>query len=325
MDGLIVKRANNIYHNLYNITNIINTYKIVKKNTKNKHKLELFDDYYTINIYRIYNTLKNHSYVVGNYNKFTIYEPKQRLILSQNIYDKVINHLVAHELSNILDISLIDTNVATRTCKGTSYGIKVLRNYLNTLKNTNYYVLKIDITKYFYNIDHIILKNLLKTKIKYKYFLSIVFNIIDSTSSVPEYKYGKGLPIGNMTSQILGIYYLNNIDHYIKEKLHIKYYIRYMDDFLIIDNNKEYLKYILTKITELLTDYQLQTNNKTVITPKKQGINFLGYHFINNKIYILSKNKHKITKKLKLLSIYNPHKYKLVLASYKGYIVLNYN
>ena len=200
MDGLIVKRVNNVYYKLYDLDNIISIYKIIKKNTKNKVKLERFEDYYSINIYRIYKVLKDKKYEVGSYNKFKIYEPKERLILSQNIFDKVINHLVAYQLVNILESGLINTNIATRKKKGTKYGIELLRKYLNSLKDSDYFVLKIDIRKYFYNINHKDLKDLLNSKIKDKDFINIIYNIIDSTNKIPEYEKDKGLPIGNMTS-----------------------------------------------------------------------------------------------------------------------------
>ena len=314
-----MKRKGNIYNNLYDLDNILNVYKIIKKNTKNKDKIIIFEQYFSINIYRIYKVLKDKTYEVGKYNKFIIYEPKERLILSQNLFDKIINHLVAYELINILDKSLINSSVATRKNKGTSYAVKLLKKYINELDD--FYYLKIDIKKYFYNIDHDILKQLLLKKIKDKDFINIVFKIIDSTNSVIEYDNNKGLPIGSLTSQILGIYYLNEIDHFIKEDLKIKYYIRYLDDFLIIHEDKEYLKYCLDEIRKLLNKYKLVDNNKTCILSKKQGICFLGYRF-SDKQRILSKNKRRINKKLKLLKKYDIDKYNIVLASYKGYFNL---
>lgn len=94
------------------------------------------------------------------------------------------------------------------------------------------------------------------------------------------YKTGKGLPIGNMSSQILAIYYLNKLDHFIKEKLKVKYYIRYMDDFILIHHDKEYLKYCLSEIKQELAKLKLQLNNKTTISEIHQGVNFLGYRFL---------------------------------------------
>ncbi len=235
----------------------------VSANTKNKRKIYKFEEFYTVNITNVFNLLNCKEYEIGEYNIFLIKDPKYRIIMSQKMNDKIINHVMADILIKVLEPSLIDTNVATRKNKGTHFGIKYLKKYLNDLKKETIYALKFDISKYFYNIDHEVLKNMLRKKIKDKQYLEILFKIIDSTNKevneriikikeneikilqesnlndknkrieeirrIPVYHYGKGLPIGNMTSQIMAVYYLNELDHYIKEKLHIKHYIRYMD------------------------------------------------------------------------------------------------
>ena len=326
MGLLSMKRIGNIYNKLCDLDKIINVYKKIKSNTKIKTKLEKFEDYYCINLVNIYNTLKNHNYEIDKYNLFIIYEPKERLILSLNLKDKIINHMVAYLLFDILEKSLIDSNVAVRVNKGTSYGIKLIKKYINCYKD--YYVLKCDIKKYFYSINHKKLKDLLSKKIKDKLFLNIVYKIIDSTNEEYIFEYaskhnidylrqGYGLSIGNMTSQILGIFYLNDLDHYIKENLKIKHYTRYMDDLVLFHSNKLYLKECLKKIIKFLNNYDLELNNKTVIL--KNNLCFLGYHFYNKKIKILSKNKRIIYKKLRILKQYNLEKYNKVLSSYYGY------
>lgn len=322
-----MKRVNNIYSNLYDLNNIINVYNKIKCNTKNKYKIEQFEDYFCINIVNIYNVLKENKYEVGKYNLFIIYEPKQRLILNQDLFNKIVNHLVGNELINILENSLIDNNVAVRKNKGTSYGIKLIKKYIRKL-NYNYYCLKIDIKKYFYSINHDILKDLLNKKIKDKLFLNLVYKIIDSTNKEYIFEYAKKhninylkkgycLSIGNLTSQILGIFYLNDLDHYIKEKLKIKYYIRYMDDMVLFHKDKNYLKYCLNKIIVYLRKYDLQLNNKTIFF--KNSLCFLGYRFYDKKIKILSKNKRRIYKKLRLLKYHDYNKYIKSLNSYYGY------
>ena len=261
-----MKRINNLYSEIVDIKNIKTMYDTrVKINTKNKGKLEKFENYYASNIYYIKELLENKSYIPGKYNIFIIYEPKVRLIMSQNIIDKLINHLVSeYFLVKTFDKSLIEENVATRKNKGTYYGIKLLKKYLNKMKGKEFYILKFDISKYFFNLDHDIIKKILRDNIKDKEVINILDLIVDSTNrsyinkeidflknkiikklessniadkedkikqirDLPEYKIGKGLPIGNMSSQVLAIVYLNELDHFIKEKLKIKYYIRYMD------------------------------------------------------------------------------------------------
>lgn len=138
-----MKRINNLYQNICSLENIIKESKNIK--VKNKKKLEKFNDYYSINIISIYNELNTKTYRVGKYNIFKIYEPKERIIMSLNIKDKIVNNLVSEYVLNVLDNSLINENIATRKNKGSSYGIKLLKKYLNEIKNKDFYILKFDI------------------------------------------------------------------------------------------------------------------------------------------------------------------------------------
>ena len=325
-----MKRASNLYQNICSLENIIKESKNI--NIKNKSKLERFNDYFSINTVTIYNELNNKTYKVGKYNIFKIYEPKERIIMSLNLKDKIVNNLVSKYILNVLDKSLIEENIATRKNKGSSYGIKLLKKYLNEIKDKDFYILKFDIRKYFYNINHNKLKEIIRNKIKDVDALSIIDEIIDSTNYINDYGYTKekGISIGNQTSQIFAIYYLNELDHYIKEKLKIKYYLRYMDDGILIHESKEYLKYCLEKIKEILEEYGLELNEKTKIYTKKEGVTFLGFHFKinNNKVIITLKNetKRRFKKKMRLLNelynegIINKKELNQILASYKGHL-----
>ncbi len=360
-----MKRINNIYDEILDLKKIQNMYdKRIRINTKNKKKLEKFEYNYVSNVIFIKNVLKNRNYVIGKYNIFLIKEPKIRLIMSQNIIDKIINHMVSEYLLNqYLEKKLIDTNIATRKNKGTYYGIKLLKKYINELKNDEFYILKFDISKYFYNIDHDILKQLLLKNIKDKDVLKLVFDIIDSTDcsyvnkeitflkkneikknfsdkniikeieKIPIYEKGKGLPIGNMSSQFLAIFYLNELDHFIKEKLNIKYYIRYMDDGILLFKDKDYLKFCLNEIENILDKYKLKLNkDKTKIISSKQGFEFLGLRYIikNNKLIIKIKNqtKRRFKRKMKKLSKLVEEKkmtkkeFKQIKDSYIGHLSL---
>lgn len=147
---------------------------------------------------------------------------------------------------------------------------------------------------------------------------------------LPNYEVGKGLPIGNMSSQFLANLYLNELDHFIKNKLKIKYYIRYMDDGVIIHQNKEYLQYCLEEINKILERYKLKLNKKTKIYSCKEGFEFLGFRYIikNNKVIMKVKNstkkrfKRKIKAYNKLLKKdkLSEFDYNQVLASYKGHL-----
>lgn len=349
------------YDDIVSINKIKDVYDGIYKNTCHKAKLVRFELTKTSNIVKIYNTLKNKHYNHLKYNVFIIKEPKYRIIMSELMYDKIVNHLISkYVLIPTLSRKLIEQNVATRTGKGSKEGIRYMKKYINSIKENydNVYILKCDISKYFYNIDHEILINKLSHENFDKDILKVLINIISSTNndyindlidssisrevshledmniydleakkkqlySLPRYRKGKGLPIGNETSQLLAIYYLNELDHYIKEQLHIKYYIRYMDDFILIHHDKEYLKKCLNLINKKLSYLKLSLNKKTQIYNLKSGVNFLGYKFIlkNKKLVILLNNqtRKKIKRKLRKARKNNINFYKKSLASYNGY------
>ena len=349
------------YNDIVSINKIKDVYDGIYKNTCHKAKLVRFELTKTSNIVKIYNTLNNKHYSHLKYNIFIIREPKYRIIMSELMYDKIVNHLISkYVLIPTLSRKLIEQNVATRTGKGSKEGIRYMKKYINSIKENydNIYILKCDISKYFYNIDHEILINKLSYENFDKDILKILINIINSTDndyindlidssinrelshledmnisdlelrkkqlySLPRYRKGKGLPIGNETSQLLAIYYLNELDHYIKEQLHIKYYIRYMDDFILIHHDKEYLKKCLNLINKKLSSLKLSLNKKTQIYNLKSGVNFLGYKFMlkNKRLIILLNNqtRKKIKRKLKKSRKNNINFYKKSLASYNGY------
>lgn len=353
------------YNDIVSINKIKDVYDGIYKNTCHKAKLVRFELTKTSNIVKIYNTLNNKHYNHLKYNIFIIREPKYRIIMSELMYDKIVNHLISkYVLIPTLSRKLIDQNVATRTGKGSKEGIRYMKKYINSIKENydNIYILKCDISKYFYNIDHEILINKLSYENFDKDILKILINIINSTDnnyindlidssisrevshledmniydlelrkkqlySLPRYRKGKGLPIGNETSQLLAIYYLNELDHYIKEQLHIKYYIRYMDDFILIHHDKEYLKKCLNLINKKISSLKLSLNKKTQIYNLKSGVNFLGYKFIlkNKKLIILLNNqtRKKIKRKLKKARKNDINFYKKSLASYNGYFKIS--
>ena len=313
-----------------NYSNILNIYEEISKNVKHKNKLKVFERNKIQNINTIINILEANNYDGGKYDIFLISEPKIRVIMSLKIIDKIINHFTTRyilepKLTKYLDCR----NIATRKGMGTDYGIRLIKKYLECNKKYDtFYVLKIDIRKYFYSIDHEVLFNMLKNDLdsdEYKLISSILNSTnqdyinkqieylkeiyherySDEIEEIPVYLKGKGLPIGNLTSQFLSIYYLNRLDHYIVHDLRLKCYLRYMDDFILIHQDKEYLKYSLSKIKEiLLNEYKLDINTKkTQISNIKHGFTMLGYRFrvINKKtiINIKKDTKNRIKRKVK--------------------------
>ena len=304
-----------------NIRDLLSIYENdIVKNTKNKRKVFLFEVSKMQNIIRIKDILESGIYKPLKYNIFAIFEPKCRIVMSLSIRDKIINHYMARfvlipKLEKYLDIR----NCATRKNMGMQYGSRLLRRYLcESKRNGEVYILKLDISKYFYSIDHNILKNMLRNKLTDDEF-HIIETIIDSTNApyineriddiknnykgkkidelnqMPYYEEGKGLSLGAMVSQFLSIFYLSSLDHFIIHNLHIKRYIRYMDDILCISNDKDYL-IKCKKIIEnkLISDYHLKANpKKTKIYKAENGFIFLGYRYriVNDKIIVKLRNQ----------------------------------
>ena len=294
------------------IKNLLEVYNLeISKNVKNKRALYNFEVNKIQNISKIINIVNRGLYDGGTYNIFLIREPKVRIIMSLNVLDKLLNHFITRFiLYPKLDYLLDDRNVATRKNMGTNRARILINKYLEKLKKyDNIYVLKIDIKKYFYTINHEILKREIKPYLSSLEF-ELMSKIIDSSNrkyindrisklnidknEYIDYEYGKGLPIGNMTSQFLSIFYLHRLDHYIVHNLGLKYYVRYMDDFIILHNDKGYLKECLEKIKKRIRGYYgLEINGKkTKISNIKDGILFLGYNYkvINKKTIIKINN-----------------------------------
>ena len=177
-----MKRKDNLYNNICKLENIEKVFNEICRNTKNKKRVEKYKQFKCANIYDVYNTLKNKEYKPGKLNVFEIYEPKKRRIVSQEMKDKLVNHLVARYIlyPSILPC-LTDENVASRKNMGTNKGIKLANKYrkICNIKYKRYYILKCDISKFFASIDNYKLKEKLKKRIKDKDALKIIFNIID--------------------------------------------------------------------------------------------------------------------------------------------------
>lgn len=361
-----MKKSNISYDNILDIDKLYYEYNKIRKNTRHKSKLINFNTKLNSNLCNILNVLEDKKYTHGKYNIFLIREKKYRLIMSEAITDKIVNHLVSdYILSNILDNKLINTNIATRKNKGTLYGINYLKKYIYTLKENadTIYVLKMDIKKYFYNIDHKVLINLLKKIYTDKNIINLLSDIIGSTNhnyvnitidkiinneikkakkmnisngekekliyelnTIPRIKQNVSLPIGNLTSQILAIFYLNDLDHFLKEKLNCKYYIRYMDDMIVLSDSNIFLKNVIIETKKFLKKYNVELNNKTQIYNLSDGINFLGYKFIlTNKRLIIKINNNTKVRMLRNLKKYDKYKLYRSVASYNGMLKIGNN
>lgn len=220
--------------------------------------------------------LKEKTYKVSPYNEFKVYEPKERIIQTTSFKDKVVQHsLCDNVLLPKLQSIFIEDNCAGQQGKGTLFGLDRLSAQMKAfykMYGFNGYILKCDITKFFYNISHPQLKEMVNRYFGYDKDICWLCNLfIDSTE-------GKGIPLGNQINQGLALLYLDGMDKLIKNDLGIEFYGRYMDDFYLIHSDKEYLKYCLGEITAHLETLELTLNGKTQIFPFKNGVNYLGFH-----------------------------------------------
>lgn len=235
------------------------------------------------------NQLKNKTYKISKYNEFKVYEPKERIIQTTSFKDKVVQHCLCDNvlLPKMQEIFILD-NCAGQVGKGTLFGLNRLSEQMQEFYKEygyNGYILKCDIKKFFYNISHEQLKDIVEYHFVDKDICWLVNLFIESTQ-------GKGIPLGNQINQGLALLYLDGLDKLIKVELGIKYYGRYMDDFYLIHPNKEHLKHSLSVLTEYLKTLDLEFNGKTQIFPFKNGVSYLGFH-----TYITDKGK--VIRKLK--------------------------
>lgn len=228
---------------------------------------------------------------VGNYRTFTVYEPKERKIVAAAFSERVLHHALMNVCHPIFERHLIYDTYACRPGKGTYAAID--RATCFTQKYT--WFLKLDYRKYFDSIDHGVLKSKLERIFKEKELLQIYSSIIDSY----EVNSGKGLPIGNLSSQYFANYYLSSLDHLIKENWQIPAYVRYMDDMVLFSKDKQHLMNVFQHLLKyshevLKLEYKPLCLNKTIT-----GIPFLGYILFPNKIKLGVRSKKRYKEKIK--------------------------
>ena len=357
-----MKRSKIKYESILDIDLILANYRVITRNTKHKTKIVKYDIFNSTNVTKIYDILKNETYSHEKYNIFLVKDPKYRIVMSETIGDKIVNHLVSNVfLKPVIYPKLIDENVATRVGMGTNAAIKLCKKFFLHMNNKydKFYILKFDIKKYFYSIDHEILKGYLDSIFEDKRIIKLLSKIIDSTDydyinkeidsliynekrkiskksgnsvfnrlkeldKIPYYRKGKGIGIGSLSNQIFAVFYLNGLDHFIKEKLGIKEYCRFMDDGIIFYNDLKRINEIKDEIGKYVKSLNLELNSKTKVYNSKDGFEFVGYRFFekNGRMIIRIKNdtKKRMKKKFKCLNKYNLEKYVRVKASYKGLV-----
>lgn len=252
-------------------------------------------------IHQLKRRLETQTYQVAPYNQFTIYEPKERIIKACSFQDKIVQHsLCDNVLLPGLEKEFILDNYAGQIGKGTLFGLdRLSKQMLQAYQKygMNCWIIKADVSKFFYNINHGILKDIVRWFVKDNDVYWLCEKFIDSTD-------GLGLPLGNQVSQVYALLYLSGLDHFITGELGVEFYGRYMDDFYLIVSNREYAKWCLNAIYEFVHTLGLELNGKTQIIPFKNGIKFCGFHtYVTNEGKVIRKlkneNKRAAKKKFK--------------------------
>lgn len=244
----------------------------------------------TSNLIQLQSELIDQTYKPQEYRNKIVLEPKVRLIEAPAYRDRIVHHAIHHFLSPFYEKHFITDSYACRPNRGIHKAVTRVQQFLRTSKN-DLYICQIDVSKYYASINHNRLLELLNTKICDQKLLDLLEIIIESTDSGTEHDYlfaadshyftngRRGIPIGNLTSQLFANIYLHELDMFAKHNLRIKHYVRYMDDILIIHESKEQLHIWQTAIINFLYDKLYLTVNprKIRIYPARYGVSFVGY------------------------------------------------
>lgn len=276
---------------------LMDAYYRAAKRKGNKKELLRFNMDLETNICSILKELKEEKFVTGKYRTFTVYEPKERIIKSLPFKDRIVQQWYIEEfIKPYIVPRFINSNCACIENRGTLFAVNLCQKYMRIMKRKyeKYYILKCDIKKYFYNIDKNILYEIMKKYIVDKKLLKLTHTFIfDSKEKV-------GIPIGNYTSQFFANIYLNELDIYVKQVLKQKYYIRYMDDMILLVPTKEECIYLKEMIYEFITkNLKLEYNSKSRYYPNSMGVNFCGYRIYETHKLLRNRSKKKIKKNIK--------------------------
>lgn len=326
-----MKTYNKLYTKLCSKENILLAFNKAKKGKSKKDYVIDFQLNLEYNLNELRDELINKRYLPSPLKKFIIRDPKTRIIHSSIFRDRIIHHAIVNLLEPIFEKIFIYDSFASRKNKGTHSAVKRFRQFINKVSNNGSliknpysnnsikgFVLKADIKHYFDSIDHKVLINIIKRKITDKDLIEVIEKVLNNF----ETEKGKGLPLGNYTSQFFANVYLNELDYYVKHILKVKYYIRYVDDFVILHKNKKRLEYFKNCIENFLPCLKIKLHpDKTKIYALRNGINFLGYRVFYYYILLRKRNIKYFKKKFKELIKLNEEELNNRLAGYNGYFI----
>ena len=288
-----MRRVNHIFHRIADMDNLrVAFWKAARGKSDRTAVIDYRRDLeqYLLNLRTM--LLSSDSPVIGRYHYFTIFDPKERIICAADFPERVLHHAIMNVCEPVFESSHIFDTYACRKGKGSLRAVHRAREFAGK----NRFFLKMDIRKYYDSIDHQILWHLLSRKFKDTRLLNLFAHLLDTY----ETDFGKGLPIGNLTSQHFGNFYLGNLDHFIKESLRQKFYVRYMDDFVVWSDSKVELKDLLQRISAYLSkELRLALKPGTLLNRTHHGCDFLGYRVFPGKLRLTQRSKRRFIRKFK--------------------------
>lgn len=308
-----MKRIGNIWGDIIAFENLHRAaYQVLRGKRGQVQAGEFFDDLEG-NLFQLQRELQTHAYEPGNYRTFWITDPKPRLISAAPFRDRVIHHALVNIIEPIFERRFIPHSYACRTGKGTH---KALDRFVTWCRSSRY-VLKMDIRKFFPSLDHVILKETIRQAIKDPDALWLCDLIIDRSNEqepvllhfpgdnlFTPITHKHGLPIGNLTSQFFANVFLDQLDHFVKDRLRVKRYLRYVDDFCIFHEDKLYLIRLRAEISDFLLNLRLRLNEaKSRIRRLKEGIEFLGFVILPDRIRLNHRAVRKQRKRIQKLQL----------------------
>ncbi|MBS3080450.1 group II intron reverse transcriptase domain-containing protein [Candidatus Pacearchaeota archaeon] len=288
-----MKTNKDLYEKIYNLKNLISAWEKAKKGKTKKQDIKKFNENLAYNINILHDELKSETYYPKSLTTFILRDPKTRNISKSNIKDRIVHHALVGIIEPIFESVFIHDSCANRKGKGTLFALQRFEKFIRIVSKNNTkscFVLKADIKHYFQEVNHEILISIIKRKIKDEKVLWLIERILEpgnmkrETGKIHYYldeniKNIKGIPLGNLTSQFFANVYLNELDYFVKHKLKCKYYIRYVDDFVILHSSKKQLEEWKIEINNFLKErLKLELHpEKSRIIFLSRGIDFVGF------------------------------------------------
>ena len=287
-----MKRHGNLWDKITDPENIQKAYKKARRCRSKFESVQRFEKNEKDNLKAIRESLLNKTFRTAKYTTKVIYEPKKRIIyILPFAPDRIVQHALVSVIEPIFEKTFIDDSYACRKGKGQHSGSKRTKEYVKR----NKYCLKCDIRHFYPSINHNILMSLLEHKIKCKNTLWLLHDIVYS------FEGPTNSPIGNLTSQLFGNLYMNELDKYVKHELKIKDYIRYCDDFCLFHDDKEVLKDAAKKIEKFLAERLKLTLSKCDLFRTYRGVDFLGYRQFPEYTLLRKSTAKRVKRRLKKL------------------------